>query len=236
LEFFETGALVTGALETFLSMFTGLIEEVGSVKEIRKGSSSAFLAVKAAKVLKDIKVGDSISVNGACLTVKAINSDSFSVDIISETLEKTNLAVLGVGDEVNLERAMRLSERLGGHLLSGHIDEVGTIDGKNGAKDNFVLRIGVSQKIIKYIVPQGSIAVDGVSLTVVDCDRCNFTVAIIPHTAQATTLGARKIRDMVNLEADLIAKYVEKLLGKRDGISNITNDFLIKLGYQIKEV
>lgn len=213
-------------------MFTGLIEEVGNIEEIRKGNSSAFLTVKAAKVLKDIKVGDSISVNGACLTVKAVNPGSFSVDVISETLEKTNLGALSTGKAVNLERAMRLSERLGGHLLSGHIDEVGAIEEKKGVKDNFILRISVSQKIIRYIIPQGSIAIDGVSLTVVDCDHHNFTVAIIPHTARATTLGVKKIRDTVNLEADLIAKHVERLLGKQAGSGNITNDFLIKLGYQ----
>ena len=213
-------------------MFTGLIEEVGNVEEIRKGSSSAFLTVKAVKVLKDIKIGDSISVNGVCLTVKAVNLSSFSVDVISETLERTNLAMLSAGEAVNLERAMKLSERLGGHLISGHIDEIGIIEEKRWARDSFILRVSISQKIARYIIPQGSIAIDGVSLTVVDCDYHNFTVAIIPHTAQATTLGAKKIRETVNLEADLIAKHIEKLSGKQGNNSNITNDFLIKLGYE----
>lgn len=215
------------------TVFTGLIEEVGKIGEIRKGSDSTFLTVKASGVLKDIKVGDSILINGVCLTVKVVNLDSFSVDIISETLKRTNLAMLSTGEAVNLERAMKLGERLGGHLLSGHIDEVGTIEEKRGVKDNFILRISASQKIIRYIIPQGSIAIDGVSLTVVDCGYHNFTVAIIPHTAQATTLGVKKNGEAVNLEADLISKYAEKLLGKQGG--NITNDFLIKLGYQANQ-
>jgi len=211
-------------------MFTGLIEEVGRIGEMRKGSVSTLLTVKAVKVMEGMKVGDSISINGVCLTVKGVNLDSFSVDIIPETLKRTNLVMLSIGGAVNLERAMKLNERLGGHLLSGHIDEVGTIEEKRGVKGNFTLRISASQKIIRYIVPQGSIAIDGVSLTVVDCGYQNFTVAIIPHTAQATILGVKKDGETVNLEADIISKYVEKLLGKQGG--NITNDFLVKLGYQ----
>lgn len=213
-------------------MFTGLIEEMGYVKEIRRGGDSAFLVIKAKEVLKEIKVGDSISVNGVCLTVKAVNSDSFSVDVISQTLKRTNLGMLLTGEAVNLERAMRLGERLGGHLVSGHIDETGVIEKKRWAGNSFILTIGISQKIAGYMIPHGSVAVDGVSLTIIDCNPRNFTVAIIPYTAQTTTLGIKKIGQALNLEADLIAKHIEKLSGKETRDGGITTEFLTKLGYE----
>lgn len=193
-------------------MFTGIVEELGALRTVRKGSKSAFLEVGAARVLEDVKVGDSIAVNGVCLTVTDFSRDRFTADVMSETLNRTNLGRLRPGDKVNLERAVRLSDRLGGHLVSGHIDGVGTITGQETVDIAVVTEIEAPPEVLKYVLPKGSIAIDGISLTVVEVTAQGFAVSLIPHTAKLTTLGFKRVGDQVNLEGDIIGKYVERLL------------------------
>jgi riboflavin synthase len=187
-------------------MFTGIVEELGSVRE-RDGGRFTF---SARVVTEDAKVGDSIAVNGCCLTVTDVGASWWTADAVDETLARTNLADLAPGDPVNLERPLRLADRVGGHLVQGHVDAVGEI--VCPAPD---LRVRAPASVRRYLVEKGSIAVDGVSLTVVDVLDDGFTVAVIPHTAAVTTLGRRKAGDRVNLEVDMLAKYVERLLGAR---------------------
>ncbi|CUH94225.1 hypothetical protein P22_0291 [Propionispora sp. 2/2-37] len=194
-------------------MFTGLVEELGTIKAIVKGQRSVRLTVGAKTVLEDVKIGDSIAVNGTCLTVVALQPDCFTADVMPETVSRTVLAGLKIGHHVNLERTLRLDSRLGGHIVSGHIDGVGSIVAKEINDIAVIIRIQAGTEIMKYIIKKGSIAIDGISLTVVDCGRDWFTVSLIPHTASMTTLGYKKINDQVNLEVDMIGKYVEKLLG-----------------------
>jgi riboflavin synthase len=193
-------------------MFTGLIEEIGIISSIEKGRNSYQFGISAHEVLEGTKIGDSICTNGACLTVIKISSNHFTVDIMSETVLMTNFSDLKIGSKVNLERAMRLSDRLGGHLVSGHIDGTGKIVSIN--KDDIAWRIEIesSQDIISKILDKGSIAIDGISLTVVRVLENSFEVSIIPHTANETTLLSKKINDTVNLETDMIGKYVLKFL------------------------
>jgi len=195
-------------------MFTGIIEETGSIRQISRGSKSVKLTVEASLVLEDTNIGDSISTNGICLTVVEKNNHSFTVDVMAETLRKSNLNNLTIGSRVNLERALRLSDRLGGHILSGHVDGQGVIREIIAEDIARVIRVGTTQELLRYIVPKGSIAIDGISLTVMDVDDKSFSVSIIPHTATVTTLWDKHPGDAVNLETDMIAKYVEKLLKK----------------------
>ena len=184
-------------------MFTGIIEELGAVTE-RDGGR---FTVAATTVLEDLKIGDSVAVNGCCLTVVEIGDGWWRADAVDETLQRTNLDDLKPGDPVNLERPVRLADRLGGHLVQGHVDGLGEI--VSAAPD---LRVKAPKDLLRYVVTKGSITVDGCSLTVVDVDDDGFSVAIIPHTAEATTLGRKGPGDRVNLEVDLVAKYVERLL------------------------
>lgn len=195
-------------------MFTGLIEEIGSISQITKGRNSFAFSVQAKKVLEGTKIGDSICTNGACLTVTKISHSEFTVDIMSETVARTNFSLLQIGSKVNLERALRLSDRLGGHLLSGHIDGTGRIIAIE--KDDIAWRIKIetSQEIITQMLDKGSIAIDGISLTIVKVNQKEFEVSIIPHTASETTLLSKKINDTVNLETDMIGKYVQHFLSK----------------------
>ncbi|KKM12945.1 riboflavin synthase subunit alpha [Clostridiales bacterium PH28_bin88] len=196
-------------------MFTGLVEELGAVQQLVRGADSARLSISAGRVLEDVKLGDSIAVNGVCLTAVEFSGRRFEVEVMAETLAKTNLGSLKPGDRVNLERALRVGDRLGGHLVSGHIDGVGTIK-KQERRDIAVLaEIEGPPEALRFCIPKGSIAVDGVSLTVVTCTRHSFWVSLIPHTAQATTLGFKRLGDTVNLEADMLAKYVERMLNYR---------------------
>lgn len=197
-------------------MFTGLVEEIGRVQSVTKSTKSARITIKARKVLKDTKPGDSISTNGVCLTVTDFTSESFSVDVMAETMRRSNLHILSPGDEVNLERALRLGDRLGGHMVSGHIDGMGTVaDYEN--EDNAVwVTVGTSPEILRYIVQKGSIAIDGISLTVAYVDDSVFKVSIIPHTRDITTLLRKKVGDIVNLECDMVGKYIEKLLKSKE--------------------
>ncbi|MDA8211164.1 MAG: riboflavin synthase [Clostridia bacterium] len=211
-------------------MFTGIVEELGRLRGLKKGSKSALLEIAAREVLQDVKLGDSIAVNGVCLTVTGFTKDWFTADVMAETLGKTNLGSLRPGDRVNLERALRLSGRLGGHLVSGHIDGVGTIIGQQVVDIAVVTEIEAPPQVLKYVVGKGSVAIDGISLTVVEVTSRGFTVSLIPHTAKLTTLGFKKIGDRVNLEGDVIGKYVERLLHfERPG--NLNLDFLSKHGF-----
>jgi len=216
-------------------MFTGIVEELGSIAGIKKGARSAVLRVDSTVVIGDVKLGDSISVNGVCLTVVGFTKSSFSAEVMAETLRRSNLGGLKSGGKVNLERALRPTDRLGGHFVSGHIDGVGTIKSvvKEDIADVFTIFAPVS--VMKYVIEKGSIAVDGISLTVVDLTEDAFRVSLIPHTSANTTLGFKKAGDTVNLESDLIAKYIERLLkknteGGKDG-GGIDQGFLARHGF-----
>jgi riboflavin synthase len=193
-------------------MFTGLVEEVGRVLRVAPASRGARLSVHAPLVREGLRVGDSVSVSGACLTAVALGEDAFEVDAVAETLRRTALGELADGDPVNLERAMRLGERLGGHLVQGHVDGTGTVAGARREGESVVLAIAAPADLMRYVVEKGSVAVDGVSLTVAARRADGFDVALIPHTMAMTTLGPDAVGRRVNLEADLVAKYVEALL------------------------
>ncbi len=198
-------------------MFTGIIEETGRVKSIRKAALSEVLLIEAETVLEGTKVGDSISVNGVCLTVTELGKDFFSADVMAETVRRSSLGGLMSGSMVNLERAMPAEGRFGGHIVSGHIDGTGEILSFTPEGNAMWLRIKTPPDILKYIVEKGSIAIDGVSLTVAGLDEYSFSVSLIPHTGKETILLKKKPGDLVNLENDIIGKYVERLLAFSGG-------------------
>ena len=194
-------------------MFTGLVEEMGHVLSIEgTADRGARLKISAQEVLSELRVGDSIAVNGACLTATQIGPDWFVVDMIPETLRVTCLGSLRPGDRVNLERSLALGSRLGGHLVQGHVDACGIIRDKRHQGNTLLMRVEAPGEIMRFLVPKGSIAVDGVSLTVMQLHSDGFTISLIPHTASVTTLGFKQVGDLVHLEADMIGKYVERLL------------------------
>jgi riboflavin synthase len=195
-------------------MFTGIIEEIGKIKKISLAGKSGSLEIEANKVLEDTKIGDSIAVNGVCLTVTSIEKGSFTADVMAETLRRSGLGLLVAGAGVNLERAMAANGRFGGHIVSGHIDGTGTIKKMQREENAVWVHIKTSPEILNLIVEKGSITIDGISLTVAGLGENEFSVSVIPHTAQETTLLSKKVGDTVNLENDIIGKYVEKLLGK----------------------
>ncbi|MCG1026176.1 MULTISPECIES: riboflavin synthase [Dehalobacter] len=195
-------------------MFTGIIEELGTIKNIDLLKDSARLTIDASLVLKGSQIGDSIAVNGVCLTVTAIGSGSFSVDVMYETLQRTNLQELKPQTKVNLERALQLQSRLGGHLVSGHVDGTGKITAISPVGIAQIYRIQTSPETTSFLLPKGSVAIDGISLTVIDAGNDFFTVSLIPHTFQHTTFGFKRVGSTVNLETDLIGKYVAKFLQK----------------------
>ena len=193
-------------------MFTGIIEEKGSIKNITHGAKSAVLYIKADKIMSDVKIGDSVAVNGVCLTATKIMADGFTADVMAETLRRSSLGTLKAGDKVNLERAMSADGRFGGHIVSGHIDGTGTIKEYKREDNAIWVTIACGRNLLKYIVEKGSIAIDGISLTVAVVGDTYFKVSIIPHTAAETTLIDKKPGDSVNLENDIVGKYVEKLM------------------------
>jgi len=195
-------------------MFTGLVEEIGAIKEMIRGSKSVRLSISCSRILDDIKIGDSIAVNGVCLTVTDMGDSWFSADVMPETIRKTGLDKLSIAGRVNLERALRLSDRLGGHIVTGHIDGTGTVISRVEEDNAIWLTIEAQDDILKYIVMKGSVVLDGTSLTVAYVDDRCFKVSLIPHTAGETTLGSRKPGDQINIECDVIGKYVEKLLNR----------------------
>ncbi|WP_427337789.1 riboflavin synthase [Caloranaerobacter sp. DY30410] len=217
-----------------INLFTGLVEEVGIVKSILKGTKSVKIVIKAKKVLEDIKIGDSISTNGVCLTVTDFTDNTFSVDVMPETMKRSNLKNLVPGSKVNLERALRLGDRLGGHLVSGHIDGTGKILSFDKEDNAVWVTIKPPEELLKYIIYKGSIAIDGISLTVAYIDNKVFKVSIIPHTKKVTTLIEKSLGDEVNLECDMIGKYVEKLLihnKKEEDDKDIDIKFLKEHGF-----
>lgn len=216
-------------------MFTGIVEEMGAVTSIEKTLAGTRMTILASTVLGDLKIGESISVNGACLTVAAKDERNFSVEVSPETLSVTTLGYLIPGAPVNLERAMKLNERIGGHLVAGHVDGVGTIRNRHQEGNALFFTIEASHAILRYCVAKGSVTVDGISLTINDVTDKNFSIAIIPHTAKVTSLGLKQPGDTVNLESDLIGKYVERLLQERSQIPQkptpvIDKEFLKKRG------
>jgi riboflavin synthase len=194
-------------------MFTGLVEEGGVIASVAPGGASARLVIAASAVLDGLRTGDSVAVNGACLTAVEVTGDGFAVDAVAETLRRTNLGALGPGDRVNLERPMRLGDRLDGHLVQGHVDGVGTVAAARPEGESTVLEVTAPPDLLRYVVEKGSVAVDGVSLTVAARLPDGFSVALIPHTRAVTTLGPQAVGRAVNLEVDVVAKYVESLAG-----------------------
>lgn len=214
-------------------MFTGIVVETGAVVSLQRKQAGAVLTVAASALGRDAVAGDSISVSGSCLTVTNIKGDRLSFDLSDETLRATNLGQLGSGEKVNLEPALRADGRLGGHFVTGHIDAVGKIRSKTSSGDAFKIAIEAPQNLISLLVEKGSVAVDGISLTVVDVLEDSFTLVIIPHTLNVTTIGFKNVGDSVNLEADIIGKYVWKFLGrgKKDTGDKSLMESLIKAGY-----
>jgi riboflavin synthase len=214
-------------------MFTGLVEEIGIIKSITKGAKSSKITIEASNVLKNVKLGDSICTNGVCLTVTGFDKKSFIVDVMGETMRRSNLSNLKKGEKVNLERAMQVGDRLGGHIVSGHIDGVGHIKEFQQEENAIWITISAAKEVLKYIIYKGSIAIDGVSLTVAYVDDKGFKVSIIPHTQTETTLVKKQIGDVVNLECDMIGKYVERFLSYREDSTKetISMDFLKENGF-----
>ena len=209
-------------------MFTGIVEEMGTIRSIRRGAHSAVLSIGAALVLSDLKIGDSVAVNGVCLTATGKDSGGFTADVMHETLNRSSLGALVPGSRVNLERAMAADGRFGGHIVSGHIDGTGTV--VSVRRDDIAVwyTIRTTPQLMRYIVEKGSIAIDGISLTVAAVETDRFSVSIIPHTVQETTLGEKRPGATVNLENDIIGKYVEKLMQKDGGM---TPEFLAQNGF-----
>ena len=208
-------------------MFTGIIEEIGRIIAARPGN----LSIAAGKVLEDMEKGVSIAVNGVCLTVTGFDNKSFALEVMEETLSRTNLGLLKTGDGVNLERPLTLGGRLGGHLVQGHIDTTGRVISVTPRGESIIIGFEAPPKLMSYIVEKGFIAVDGVSLTIVSRNNGSFQVSLVGYTRQNTILGSRRVGDVVNLEADIIAKYVEQLC--RNGGSGITVDFLQEHGFLV---
>ena len=215
-------------------MFTGIVEEMGTIRSIRKGTHSAVLEIQARVVLEDIHVGDSIAVNGVCLTATSFTPSTFTADVMHETLNRSSLAALRPGSRVNLERAMAANGRFGGHIVSGHVDGLGTVLTTQKDDNAIWYTIGAAPEVLRYVVEKGSITIDGISLTVARVDGQSFAISAIPHTVAVTVLQDRKPGDKVNLETDIIGKYVEKLLQPKEipkQTSGITRDFLTKYGF-----
>lgn len=228
-------------------MFTGMIEEVGTVIAIHRKANSALIEIKAEQVLSDVKTGDSIAVNGICLTVTSYTARSFTADIMHETMRRSAMRNVRNGSTVNLERAMMAGGRLGGHIVSGHIDGTGTIEKIQKDEIATWYTIGAEDKLMRYIIEKGSIAIDGISLTVASVQEHSFCVSVIPHTTANTTLPGKKPGDLVNLENDCIGKYVEHFLsagrrenaggkenaggGKKNSVGGLTKEFLYQHGF-----
>ncbi len=218
-------------------MFTGIIEGLGTLKTISPNGQGKKLIIEADFSLKEVKIGDSIAVNGACLTAVNISQNIFEVDVAPETVSKTSLSMATIGHRLNLERALCFSDRIDGHLVSGHIDGTGVIKSKTVLSNAVVVTINISNDLSYYMIEKGSVAVDGISLTINSCGGDFFEVSIIPHTAKLTTIGFKTVGDIVNIETDMIGKYVKQFLTKnRDKEenkkkSNIDLNFLIKSGF-----
>ena len=213
-------------------MFTGLIEDLGTLLALRRGSESAAITIATSLPMAELRIGDSVAVNGVCLTVTAFGDGRFTADISPETLEKSNLAQLQRGAHVNLERALRLGDRLGGHLVTGHVDGQGTILERTRRGNSWYLAFQCDAALSRLLVTKGSVAIDGISLTVNEAGDDRFSVMIIPHTLEQTTLAGSKVGDRVNIETDLFGKYVARLLDAADNRPRgVTLDLLAKSGF-----
>ena len=218
-------------------MFTGIIEGLGTVTKIRSSGQGKRLTIEADYPLDQTKIGDSIALSGACLTAVVIDGKSFEVDVSPETLSKTTFGRAKIGDRVNLERALRLSDRIDGHLVSGHIDGIGSVKNIKTLGNAIIITFDVPEYLSHYMIKKGSVAVDGISLTINNCDKISFEVSIIPHTAKLTNIGLKKIGDHVNIETDMIGKYVERFIRKDEEEeqkarkSSIDKQFLAKSGF-----
>ncbi len=217
-------------------MFTGIVEEIGRIEAVQKGSQSSILKIAAQRVLEGSQIGDSIACNGVCLTITNMSEKSYECDVMAETLRRSNLGSLKPGDSVNLERALAVGSRLGGHIVSGHIDGRGSIVSMEREDNAVWVTIRAEKEILRYIIEKGSIAIDGISLTVAYVDDKVFKISMIPHTGEATTLLSKKAGDSVNLENDLIGKYVEKLLftkseEKKEEKDELTMELLTEYGF-----
>ena len=209
-------------------MFTGIIEETGQVDQIIHGSLSCRIRISADRIFSDLKLGDSVAVNGVCLTAAEISASTFTADVMAETMRRTGLGRLVPGSRVNLERAMPANGRFGGHIVSGHIDGTGTILSMRREDNAVWIRIAADAQIMRYVVEKGSVALDGISLTVAEAEKGCFAVSVIPHTAMNTTLLDKKNGDSINIECDIIGKYVERMLKPTGGI---TEEFLKENGF-----
>ncbi len=212
-------------------MFTGIIEEIGRIKNFIEGSDNCVIEISAEKVLEDSKLGDSISVNGICLTVTSLSSESFTADVMPVTIEKSSLKGISTGMEVNLERALTPTTRMGGHIVSGHVDAVGTIISVLPLGNAVLYSIAVNSDVTKFMIPEGSIAIDGISLTIAELNGSSFTVSIIPTTLEETVLKNKSVGDIVNIESDVIGKYVWYQTNNKQNESKITRSFLAENGF-----
>lgn len=218
-------------------MFTGIIEEIGEILAVQRNAESMILTIKAEKILDDMQVGDSVATNGVCLTVVGIAGSSFQADVMHETMRRSSLGKLKTGSRVNLERAMRADARFGGHMVAGHIDGTGIITDVRKDDNAVWYTIAAEPRILHYVIEKGSIAIDGISLTVATVSKEDFSVSIIPHTLQETTLAHRRAGDLVNLENDMVGKYIEKFLtegvqgGAQKDASHIDKNFLARNGF-----
>jgi len=218
-------------------MFTGIIEGFGAISSIRPAGQGKRLAIESEFDLDQTKIGDSICISGACLTAVKIDGRHFEVDISPETLQMTTFGQAKVGQRVNLERALRLSDRIDGHLVSGHIDGLGQLRQRETLSNAIILTIDVPESLARYMISKGSVAVDGISLTINACDAAGFSVSIIPHTAKLTTIGFKNKGDPVNIETDMLGKYVERFMNMRPGkegagkASGIDKEYLLKTGF-----
>ena len=211
-------------------MFTGIIEEIGKIEKIQKDICNCKLSIKASKIIEDIHLGDSIAVNGICLTVTCFNRQSFTVDVMNETWNRTALSLLKHGSCVNLERAIPMNGRLGGHIVTGHIDGTGRISSVRREKNAMWYQINTKREILNLIVEKGSIAIDGISLTVAKVSKTDFLVSVIPHTLEQTVLKDKQIGNMVNLENDILGKYVQKLIDNSNK-TELSKELLCQYGF-----
>lgn len=217
-------------------MFTGIIEEIGNIAQIKGNDKAITLTIKAKKVLSDVKLGDSIAVNGICLTVTSYSDNLFTVDVMPETMKATSLRDIKVGSQVNLERAMAAGGRFGGHFVSGHVDGIGQIVDKRKEENAVYYKIKIDRELLDYMVYKGSVAVDGTSLTIFGLSDETFTISLIPHTMSESIIGKKEVGDIVNIECDMIGKYIKKYVEKplkTEKKSNINAEFLQKHGFDL---